>query len=248
MPTENRSSNTDQMVSVPRDEVERLVKLLKYQAHPYPSPHAEFWQGLLDAPAQHKGDPDRALKDALFACLAAGGDDREYGGVATAGDRQGWVRFTTVASGAQHQGELERLRAALKFYADREHYHFESGNWDTVSGEPLNILWCGDDPDFIEDGSVARAALSTSAVPSNDLCAEGAHEFVPFRSKCVKCGEPYSAEPSAREAQALKDESRLGIERLPAEPSAPDGLEGVEDLARRIAARVKARAALERMP
>ncbi|WP_236176098.1 hypothetical protein [Pseudomonas qingdaonensis] len=159
MPTENRSSNTEQMVSVPRDEVERLVKLLKYQAHPYPSPHAEFWQGLLDAPAQHKGDPDRALKDALFACLAAGGDDREYGGVATAGDRQGWVRFTTVASGAQHQGELERLRAALKFYADREHYHFESGNWDTVSGEPLNILWCGDDPDFIEDGSVARAAL-----------------------------------------------------------------------------------------
>ena len=421
MPTENRSSNTDQMVSVPRDEVERLVKLLKYQAHPYPSPHAEFWQGLLDAPAQHQhaplgwvydggqeftsdpdkahdlraegieltdvyghaqhqGDPDRALKDALFACLAAGGDDREYGGVATAGDRQGWVRFTTVATGAQHQGEpvalparrdestasytaclqssgwnayhdevaklgplythpdageverlreeldlikisfdrnfdaaqeakaerdtlraqlaeqdallrrcllavreqhcdegeadfdlpapllsdidaalsaqvrpaeageLERLRAALKFYADREHYHFESGNWDTVSGEPLNILWCGDDPDFIEDGSVARAALSTSAVPSNDLCAEGAHEFVPFRSKCVKCGEPYSAEPSAREAQALKDESRLGIERLPAEPSAPDELEGVEDLARRIAARVKARAALERKP
>lgn len=56
-------------------------------------------------------------------------------------------------------GEVERLRAALKFYADREHYHFESGKWDTVSGEPLNILWCGDEPDFIEDGTVARAAL-----------------------------------------------------------------------------------------
>ncbi|MCT8164972.1 MULTISPECIES: Lar family restriction alleviation protein [unclassified Pseudomonas] len=56
-------------------------------------------------------------------------------------------------------GEVERLRAALRFYADREHYHFESGNWDTVSGEPLNILWCGEEPDFIEDGSVARAAL-----------------------------------------------------------------------------------------
>lgn len=56
-------------------------------------------------------------------------------------------------------GELDRLRSALKFYADREHFHFESGNWDTVSGEPLNILWCGDEPDFIEDGSVARAAL-----------------------------------------------------------------------------------------
>jgi|GEM_PF-3728212 len=58
MPTENRSSNAEQMVSVPRDEVERLIKLLQYQAHPYPSPHAEFWQGLLDAPAaQHQGDP-----------------------------------------------------------------------------------------------------------------------------------------------------------------------------------------------
>ncbi|WP_367863152.1 hypothetical protein [Pseudomonas guariconensis] len=56
-------------------------------------------------------------------------------------------------------GEVERLRAALKFYADREHYHFESGKWDTVSGEPLNILWCGDEPDFIEDGAVARAVL-----------------------------------------------------------------------------------------
>ncbi|MEG1628569.1 hypothetical protein [Pseudomonas sp.] len=58
MPTENRSSNNEQMVSVPRDEVERLVKLLQYQAHPYPSPHAEFWQGLLDAPvAQHQDEP-----------------------------------------------------------------------------------------------------------------------------------------------------------------------------------------------
>ncbi|WP_095110961.1 hypothetical protein [Pseudomonas sp. Irchel 3E20] len=51
------------------------------------------------------------------------------------------------------------LEQALKFYAEREHYHFESGNWDTVSGEPLNILWNGDEPDFIEDGAVARAAL-----------------------------------------------------------------------------------------
>lgn len=57
------------------------------------------------------------------------------------------------------RAEVERLRAALKFYADREHYHFESGNWDTVSGDPLNILWCGEEPDFIEDGTVARAAL-----------------------------------------------------------------------------------------
>ncbi|WP_052126343.1 hypothetical protein [Pseudomonas mediterranea] len=61
---------------------------------------------------------------------------------------------------------IDELEQALKFYAEREHYHFESGNWDTVSGEPLNILWCGDEPDFIEDGSVARAALFASAEPA----------------------------------------------------------------------------------
>lgn len=45
-------------INVPRDEVERLVKLLQYQAHPYPSPHAEFWQGLLDKPsAQAQDEP-----------------------------------------------------------------------------------------------------------------------------------------------------------------------------------------------
>lgn len=63
----------------------------------------------------------------------------------------------------QLKARSAELESALKFYADREHYHFESGNWDTVSGEPLNILWCGDEPDFIEDGSVARSALSKPA-------------------------------------------------------------------------------------
>lgn len=64
------------------------------------------------------------------------------------------------------RAEVERLSAALRFYADREHFHLESGNWDTVSGEPLNILWCGEEPDFIEDGTVARNALFASAEPS----------------------------------------------------------------------------------
>jgi len=59
----------------------------------------------------------------------------------------------------ENQVEVARLRAALKFYADREHYHFESDDWDSVSGEPLNILWRGEEPDFIEDGTVARGAL-----------------------------------------------------------------------------------------
>lgn len=60
--------------------------------------------------------------------------------------------------------ELSSLRAALKFYADRDHYSTDDGlNWDSVSGEPMNILWHEEQPWFIEDGSVARAALSASA-------------------------------------------------------------------------------------
>lgn len=61
---------------------------------------------------------------------------------------------------AASQARVAELEKALKFYADGEHYHFESENWDTVSGEPLNILWHGEEPDFIEDGSVAKAALA----------------------------------------------------------------------------------------
>jgi hypothetical protein len=107
-----------------------------------------------------------ALVDPMFSllshlprreCLVIEGDWPEF--------EPTWAAIEARVNGKpteQHQvdtGEVERLRAALKFYADREHYQFESGNWDTVSGEPLNILWCGDEPDFIEDGSVARAAL-----------------------------------------------------------------------------------------
>lgn len=43
-----------------------------------------------------------------------------------------------------------------------------------------------------------RAALSASAEPDSDLCAEGAHEFVPFQSNCAKCSEPYQAAPAPK--------------------------------------------------
>lgn len=60
--------------------------------------------------------------------------------------------------------ELAQLRAALKFYADRDHYSTEDGsNWDSCSGEPANILWHESEPWFIEDGSIARAALERKA-------------------------------------------------------------------------------------
>lgn len=96
-------SNTEQMVSLPRVLAERIAQICMFSM--FKEDYLAISVILAQPAAQHQVDPDRALKDALFACLAAGGDDREYGGVATAGDRQGWVRFATVADGVQHQGE-----------------------------------------------------------------------------------------------------------------------------------------------
>lgn len=68
--------------------------------------------------------------------------------------------------------ELVELRAALKFYADRDHYSTDDGlNWDSCSGEPANILWHESEPWFIEDGSIARAALESKG-PKCKACGD----------------------------------------------------------------------------
>ncbi|MEX5364384.1 hypothetical protein WCE03_21440 [Pseudomonas guariconensis] len=152
MPTENRSSNTE-MVSVPREWAQHYADLLEERCG---YEKAEQVTAFLAKPAeQHQGEPigyvcPRALDAAINGRIGA-----EQISILKAPNLYINKPLYTHAD----PGEVERLRAALKFYADREHYHFESGKWDTVSGEPLNILWCGDEPDFIEDGTVARAAL-----------------------------------------------------------------------------------------
>ncbi len=171
MPTENRSSNTE-MVSVPtllaadndRDMLEYLSEAVETQTygcdqcgHEEPISTFDIASDLRDymlafpqAPArQPHPDPIAWMVGTAFWWTK---EEAERDAKATG--------LAVVPVGPMvDTAEVERLRAALQFYADREHYHFESGNWDTVSGEPLNILWCGDEPDFIEDGSVARAAF-----------------------------------------------------------------------------------------
>ncbi|AGA72926.1 hypothetical protein B479_10120 [Pseudomonas putida HB3267] len=62
--------------------------------------------------------------------------------------------------------EVERLREALKFYADRDHFAEDIGSdWDNVSGEPANVLWHDSEAWFVEDGSIARAALTERSEP-----------------------------------------------------------------------------------
>lgn len=61
--------------------------------------------------------------------------------------------------------ENQRLREALRFYANRQHWTCEGAarlEWDTVSGEPQNWHWrenATDDAEGIEDGEIARSAL-----------------------------------------------------------------------------------------
>ncbi len=57
--------------------------------------------------------------------------------------------------------EIESLRAALKWYADGEHFtKAQPDAWDTVSGEP-QTWWCDEaGTAMIEDGSLAGMVLA----------------------------------------------------------------------------------------
>ena len=56
--------------------------------------------------------------------------------------------------------EVQSLRAALKWYADGEHFtKADPDAWDTVSGEPQN-WWCDEaGTATVEDGSIAAMTL-----------------------------------------------------------------------------------------
>lgn len=57
--------------------------------------------------------------------------------------------------------ERDRMREALKFYADQHHFNIADYDaWDTVSGEPPNFFCDELGTATLEDGSIARAALA----------------------------------------------------------------------------------------
>lgn len=66
-----------------------------------------------------------------------------------------------AAPSAAAATEVENLRKALQFYADKDHFNIaDEGAWDTVSGEPQNY-WCDEEGTAtVEDGTIARLALA----------------------------------------------------------------------------------------
>lgn len=70
-----------------------------------------------------------------------------------------------VAIAEQRLADAERrnaeLELALKFYSDGDHLLLaDPDEWDTCSGEPINWLHDSSGTASVEDGSLARAALT----------------------------------------------------------------------------------------
>lgn len=74
-----------------------------------------------------------------------------------------------IPDAAQAESTVERLRQALKFYADGDHFiKHQPDAWDTVSGEPANFWEDESNTATVEDGSVAKAALEGVELQNED--------------------------------------------------------------------------------
>ena len=78
------------------------------------------------------------------------------------------MKISGIASFLRELSEMPDadLEAALRFYADGDHFALgDEDAWDTVTGEPTNF-WCDEaGTATVEDGSIAKAALAGSPLP-----------------------------------------------------------------------------------
>ena len=176
MPTENRSSNTQTEIQPlaqhPEGRRERFLKWVLATKHPV--------LGYLDGTWLARGDDREGYADKYVQGLWVAFKEFAQPAPQPHAEPIAWMVGTAfwwtkeeaerdaAATGLPIVGlgpmanttEIERLRAALKFYADRDHFAEDIGSdWDSVSGEPANVLWHEQEAWFVEDGSIARAAL-----------------------------------------------------------------------------------------
>lgn len=115
---------------------------------------------------RQRGADPQVLADAAKAAPQQSGMVEALREVLSAPDLERAQAIANSALGRHWAGPQEQsgLVEALEFYARREHFVLANEDaWDTVSGEPLNILHhddgFGESEGCIEDGSVARSAL-----------------------------------------------------------------------------------------
>ncbi|WP_238347338.1 hypothetical protein [Pseudomonas taiwanensis] len=184
MPTENRSSNTE-MVSVPPYIGREPLVGLYYPAQCRSCGWVGSSEELTEDDAQCTrdigdrlclGDCDELGRDDLLSIIQAMAQPAPQPHPEPiawmVGTAIWWTKEEAERDAADtglpivglgpmtDAAEIKRLREALKFYADRDHFAEDIGSdWDTVSGEPANMLWHESEAWFVEDGSIARAAL-----------------------------------------------------------------------------------------
>ena len=72
------------------------------------------------------------------------------------------VQLVPITELEAAQKDADALRAALKFYADGDHFNFDDSAWDTVSDEPQNY-WCDEaGTATVEDGTIAKLAINAA--------------------------------------------------------------------------------------
>lgn len=71
--------SNNEMVSVPRDELEQTIKVLRYAAHPLPSPHADHWEEFLRKPViEHQVEPVKLNFPTMLRKMWSGGEVQRW--------------------------------------------------------------------------------------------------------------------------------------------------------------------------
>lgn len=162
-----------------QDPIAHACRLLREAAEELKSGHTlaktgHDWTGEPEAKAAY--DEHHAVADALERWAAGIG----AGGVEPLRRRE---CLHQIAEPAAMVAEVENMRKALQFYADGDHFiRSDQDAWDTVSGEPPNY-WCDEaGTATVEDGSIAKLALSGHVVRFEDEDAIAPSEQAPAQA------------------------------------------------------------------
>ncbi|MFV3380335.1 hypothetical protein [Pseudomonas sp. NY15354] len=203
MPTENRSSNTE-MVSV-QATIESLEEAYAGDsALDFMNDAAQLLRQFkaISTPQPHPDPvalPER--KEVVEEWATPGGPYRAEGWNACLDEIANLGPLYTRPAPAD-PGEVERLRAEIEEW--NRIFDMQEGKIDAIRAQ-----------------QVERDALlrETKVMLSSELSYELFHKMAEH-IKRIDAALSSSAEPTAREVRALQIEKELGIERLPAEPSA----------------------------
>lgn len=125
----------------------------QYEAEHSPEEHARRQKAFQDALAQ--------IREGIAQQTAPSPNDCDL----ECGAYGSYCKCKAEAAAEQHPAPgVAGLVEALKFYADGDHLMFSDKDaWDTVTGEPPNLLCDEAGTATVEDGSIARHALAALA-------------------------------------------------------------------------------------